>query len=401
MLRLPAFCCTKYVASPLILRRREAGQVAVGRLDLDDVGAEVGEHAGGVRAGQHPREVEDAHPVERPDDRPYHRRDPRVAPSRSARAGPAGPLGGSRPALGPRPGHRSRAARNLRPPPSRDDRHPGDLVDDEARGRPLRRSPPTSLVGDRRCPSMIISPPQIPYGSRRSSALARHGSAHLAHRADRTGPRQLEHVLGEEQVGERGPRVGAAGVAIDVRRRWRCACPSWGTTAGSRGDPGCRAVGRGRPASAAAAPSRSRTAVRPQLGGVRAHERERHVAVAVVAPAPPAVAHDHVPAAREGVVAPVADEHDGVPVERASVRLRSGGGTSIASTPRMSVVTRRRLDRPPAVEGDRPAGVQRRQRCAPAATTSAPRRRSNGLDDVDLGRLARRSAPAPSATSWR
>ena len=47
------------------LRRGEAGQVAVGRLDLDDVGAEVAEHPRGVRTGQHPREVEHADPVER------------------------------------------------------------------------------------------------------------------------------------------------------------------------------------------------------------------------------------------------------------------------------------------------------------------------------------------------
>ena len=40
------------------------GDVALGRLDLDDVGAEVGEHAAGERAGEDTAEVEDLHAVE-------------------------------------------------------------------------------------------------------------------------------------------------------------------------------------------------------------------------------------------------------------------------------------------------------------------------------------------------
>ena len=42
-----------------------AGLVARRRLDLDDVGAEVGEEHGGERAGQHPAEVDDPDAVER------------------------------------------------------------------------------------------------------------------------------------------------------------------------------------------------------------------------------------------------------------------------------------------------------------------------------------------------
>ena len=66
---------------------------------------------------------------------------------------------------------------------------------------------------------------------------------------------------------------------------------------------------------------------------------ERHVAVAVVTPAPvtPTVAHDQIAAARKRGVAPVADDHDGVAVGQTgplAVRRR----TSIASTPRISVV---------------------------------------------------------------
>ena len=65
-LRLPAFCCTKYVASPLIRGLGEAGQVTGRRLHLDDVGAEVGEHPRAVRPGEHTREVEDTNAVQGP-----------------------------------------------------------------------------------------------------------------------------------------------------------------------------------------------------------------------------------------------------------------------------------------------------------------------------------------------
>ena len=44
------------------LRGGEAGQIAGGRFDLDHLGPEVAEHPGGVRAGQHPGEVENANP---------------------------------------------------------------------------------------------------------------------------------------------------------------------------------------------------------------------------------------------------------------------------------------------------------------------------------------------------
>ena len=50
--------------------RGEAGEVAGGRLDLDHVGAEVGEHPAAVRARQHPRQVEHPDPVERRSHRP-------------------------------------------------------------------------------------------------------------------------------------------------------------------------------------------------------------------------------------------------------------------------------------------------------------------------------------------
>ena len=42
-----------------------AGEVAVGRLDLHDVGAEVGEQQRAVGPGDHRGEVDDAHAVER------------------------------------------------------------------------------------------------------------------------------------------------------------------------------------------------------------------------------------------------------------------------------------------------------------------------------------------------
>ncbi len=45
--------------------RGEPGDVARRRLDLDHLGAEVGEHPSAVRAGQHPGEVEDPDSVER------------------------------------------------------------------------------------------------------------------------------------------------------------------------------------------------------------------------------------------------------------------------------------------------------------------------------------------------
>ena len=64
------------VALPRVLLRVVARQavddlapqpcdVALGRLDLDDVGAEVGQHPAGQRPGQHPRQVEHADPVQR------------------------------------------------------------------------------------------------------------------------------------------------------------------------------------------------------------------------------------------------------------------------------------------------------------------------------------------------
>ncbi len=55
---------------PVDARRGEAGQVARRWLDLDDVGAEVGEHPRAVRPGQHAREVEDTNVK----GQPWHRR---------------------------------------------------------------------------------------------------------------------------------------------------------------------------------------------------------------------------------------------------------------------------------------------------------------------------------------
>ena len=45
-------------------RERVAGHVALGRLDLDDVGAHVGQHPPAVRPGEHPREVQHPHATE-------------------------------------------------------------------------------------------------------------------------------------------------------------------------------------------------------------------------------------------------------------------------------------------------------------------------------------------------
>ena len=48
-------------------RPREARHLAAGRLDLDDVGAEVGEQHRAVRPGERLREVDDPHTLERAD----------------------------------------------------------------------------------------------------------------------------------------------------------------------------------------------------------------------------------------------------------------------------------------------------------------------------------------------
>ncbi len=50
---------------PVDARRCESRQITGGRLDLDHVGAEIGEHPGAMRTRQHAREVEDSDPVER------------------------------------------------------------------------------------------------------------------------------------------------------------------------------------------------------------------------------------------------------------------------------------------------------------------------------------------------
>ena len=50
---------------PVDLRRGEPGEVALRRLDLDHLGAEVAQRAGGVWPRQDPREVEDPDAVER------------------------------------------------------------------------------------------------------------------------------------------------------------------------------------------------------------------------------------------------------------------------------------------------------------------------------------------------
>ena len=47
-------------------RVRRAGDVALGWFDLDDVGTEIAQHPGGVRAGQHSREIEHPYSVQRP-----------------------------------------------------------------------------------------------------------------------------------------------------------------------------------------------------------------------------------------------------------------------------------------------------------------------------------------------
>ena len=77
--------------------------------------------------------------------------------------------------------------------------------------------------------------------------------------------------------------------------------------------------------------------VRLQGDGVGPDVRERQVAVAAIAPADarPRVADDEVAASGERGVAAVAEGDDRVAVDE-SAPLRSGGGTSMASTPRMS-----------------------------------------------------------------
>ena len=69
---LPAVLLREVRRDRVDARIGEAGEVADGRLDLDHLGAEVGEHAGAVRAREHAGEVEDADAVERT--RACHRR---------------------------------------------------------------------------------------------------------------------------------------------------------------------------------------------------------------------------------------------------------------------------------------------------------------------------------------
>ena len=69
----------------------EPRQIAVGRLDLDHVGAEVAEHASAVGTGQDPGQIEDANAVERTgagDRRTRHGRDRTRGPSADAASSP-------------------------------------------------------------------------------------------------------------------------------------------------------------------------------------------------------------------------------------------------------------------------------------------------------------------------
>ena len=62
---LPAVLLGEVHREPADPRLRRAGEVTLGRLDLDHVGAEVGQRLAARRARQHPRQVEDANAVER------------------------------------------------------------------------------------------------------------------------------------------------------------------------------------------------------------------------------------------------------------------------------------------------------------------------------------------------
>ena len=62
---LPAVLLREVRGQPADPRLRGASEVALGRLDLDHVGAEVGERLAARRAGQHPGQVEHPDAVER------------------------------------------------------------------------------------------------------------------------------------------------------------------------------------------------------------------------------------------------------------------------------------------------------------------------------------------------
>ena len=81
------------LAVALVAPRHVAQAVAAGPLDLDHVGAEVGEVAGAVRAGEHGRQVEDAQVGER---QPASRHGPSVDDRRQARRRGAGRRRGRR-----------------------------------------------------------------------------------------------------------------------------------------------------------------------------------------------------------------------------------------------------------------------------------------------------------------
>src|SRR5262245_9860798 len=98
---------------------------------------------------------------------------------------------------------------------SGDDRDAGDLVDDETGPGHLRRATPAALVRHHDAfKDQFAAPDAV-----RLAPLERPGEAQRANRArraDRPGPGELHRVLGEEQVGQRGPWVGAASAGVDL-----------------------------------------------------------------------------------------------------------------------------------------------------------------------------------------
>ena len=267
----------------------------------------------------------------------------------------------------------------------------GDLVDDEPRSGVLGRPAPPTLVGDDRAVDHQLATPHAPrLAPVEGPAQAR--PAHGAHRADGSGAGELDEVLGEEQVGQRRAGVGAPGLAVDLdveRRAWR--------DRRETGWPRRPAVRVGRPVTARSTiRATARRPDRAQLGRVGAQERERHVAVTVVAPSAggPAAADDDVAAAGERGVAAVADEDHGVAVDEVAalaVRWRDLHRVDAEDLRRRRRVARR----PPAVTGDRTTGIEGAEHRLELRLVGA----AAAIERLD--RLGRRRRAVPPTTDRR